>query len=128
LAFTAISVAAALLGLYLAWLLYHRRPELPQRIAAALGGFYDAVVNKYYVDELYALLFVWPLVRGSTNILWQAIDQNTIDATLNDSAYAARHVSDSLRHMQSGNLRSYAGWMALGAAVVIIYMIWMGVR
>jgi len=128
LAFTAISVAAALLGLYLAWLLYHRRPELPQRIAAALGGLYDAVVNKYYVDELYALLFVRPLVRGSANILWQAIDQNTIDATLNDSAYAARHVSDSLRHMQSGNLRSYAGWMALGAAVVIIYMIWMGVR
>jgi hypothetical protein len=27
--------------------------------------------------------------------------------------------------MQSGNLRSYAGWIALGAAVVIAYMIWM---
>jgi len=26
--------------------------------------------------------------------------------------------------MQSGNLRSYAGWIALGAAVVIAYMIW----
>jgi NADH-quinone oxidoreductase subunit L len=128
LGFTAISVVAALLGLYLAWLLYHRRPELPRRIATALGGFYNAVVNKYYVDELYAILFVSPLVRGSTSILWQGIDQDTIDATLNDSADGARLVSDSLRHMQSGNIRSYAGWVALGAAVVIVYMIWMGVR
>jgi hypothetical protein len=29
--------------------------------------------------------------------------------------------------MQSGNLRSYAGWVAAGGAVVIAYMIWMGV-
>ena len=36
------------------------------------------------------------------------------------------HVSDAVRHMQSGNLRSYAGWVAAGAAAVIAYMIWMG--
>jgi hypothetical protein len=30
-----------------------------------------------------------------------------------------------VRHMQSGNLRSYAGWIAAGAAVVIAFMIWM---
>ena len=126
--FTAISVAAAALGLYLAWLLYRDRPQLPQRIANALGGFYHAVANKYYVDELYAVLFVKPVVDGSTSILWHGVDQNVIDDTLNDSAEAARDVSDSVRHMQSGNLRSYAGWVALGAAGVIAYMIWMGTR
>jgi hypothetical protein len=47
---------------------------------------------------------------------------------VNESAHAAREVSDSLRHMQSGNLRSYAGWVAAGGAVVIAYMVWMGVR
>ncbi|HVO79106.1 MAG TPA: NADH-quinone oxidoreductase subunit L [Terriglobales bacterium] len=126
--FTAISVAAAALGLYLAWLLYQSRPQLPQKIAEALGGFYHAVANKYYVDELYAILFVRPVVDGSTRILWQAVDQGVIDDTLNDSADAARSVSDSVRHMQSGNLRSYAGWVALGAAGVIAYMVWRGVR
>ncbi len=45
------------LGLFLAWLLYHRRPHLPQEIAIALGGLYEAVVHKYYVDELYASSF-----------------------------------------------------------------------
>ncbi len=126
--FTAISVAAAALGLYFAWLLYHKKPRLPQQIADGLGRLYEAVVNKYYIDELYAAIFVKPLVDGSTRILWKGIDQNVIDATLDGSAAGAREVSDSVRHMQSGNLRSYAGWIAAGAAVVIAYMIWMGTR
>ena len=126
--FTGISVAAAALGLLLAWLLYLRNPELPQKIADALDGFYEAVLNKYYVDELYAALFVKPLVDGSARILWQGMDQGVIDRTINDSADGARHLSDSVRHMQSGNLRSYAGWVAAGGAVVIAYMVWVGTR
>jgi NADH-quinone oxidoreductase subunit L len=125
---TLISVSVAILGLLLAWTLYLRRPQLPARIAAALGGLYDAVSHKYYIDELYAVLFVKPLIDGSTTILWHGIDQGVIDAAVNDTADAARHVSDNARHMQSGNLRSYAGWVAAGGAVVIAYMVWMGVR
>jgi NADH-quinone oxidoreductase subunit L len=125
---TTISILAAFLGFGLAWLLYHQRPQLPQEIAESLGGFYRAVANKYYVDQLYAILFVTPLIEGSRDILWHGVDQDVIDATVNNSAEGAEHVSDSLRHMQSGNLRSYAGWVALGAAVVIAYMIWTGVR
>ncbi len=122
------SVGVAGLGWFLAYLLYSRLPQLPARIAAGLGGLYRAVANKYYIDELYAVLFIKPLVDGSTTILWHDIDQGVIDATVNNSATAARHVSDNVRHMQSGNLRSYAGWVAAGAAVVIGYMVWMGVR
>jgi NADH-quinone oxidoreductase subunit L len=124
----AVSITLAGLGWLLAYLLYSRRPQLPARIADSLGALYRAVVNKYYVDELYAVLFIKPLVDGSTEILWHGVDQGAIDATVNNSATAARHVSDNLRHMQSGNLRSYAGWVAAGAAVVIAYMVWMGVR
>ena len=126
--FTGISIGAGLLGLFLAWQLYMQRPQLPQKIAGFLGSLYQAVSRKYYIDELYAVLFVKPLVDGSTTILWHGVDQGVIDAAVNDSADAARHVSDAARHMQSGNLRSYAGWVAVGAAVVIAYMVWMGVR
>ena len=126
--FTGISVFAGLLGFGLAWLLYYRNPQLPQQIAAGLGGLYQAVVHKYYIDELYAALFVKPLIAGSALILWHGIDQDVIDAALDNSAHGAREVSDSVRHMQSGNLRSYAGWVAAGAAVVIAYMVWMGTR
>jgi NADH-quinone oxidoreductase subunit L len=123
-----ISVAVAILGFILAYVLYVSKPYLPQKIAAAFGSFYEAVLNKYYVDELYAKLFVKPLVDGSTSILWQGVDRKVIDDTVNNAADGARHVSDEVRHMQSGNLRSYAGWIAAGSAAVIAYMIWMGVR
>ncbi len=123
--FTAISVLAAFLGLGLAWLLYYRSPQLPTRIAASLAGAYQAVLHKYYVDEFYAALFVKPLVDGSTRILWQGVDRNIIDATVNNAGDAAGHASDEVRHMQSGNIRSYAGWIALGSAAVIAFMIWM---
>ncbi len=108
--------------------LYISKPYLPQKIADGLNGFYTAVLNKYYVDELYAKLFVKPLIDGSTSILWQGVDRKIIDDSVNNAADGARHVSDEVRHMQSGNLRSYAGWIAAGSAVVIAYMIWMGVR
>jgi NADH-quinone oxidoreductase subunit L len=123
---TLISVAAALLGFYFAYLLYHKRQDLPQKIADALGGFYEAVVHKYYIDELYAALFVKPLIDGSTRILWQDVDRKIIDAAVNDAGDGAWRVSDEVRHMQSGNIRSYAGWIAAGSAVVIAFMIWMG--
>ena len=125
--FTGISVAAAFLGLALAWLLYYRSPDLPARIVQRISGLYGLVSHKYYVDEIYAALVVRPLVNGSTSILWQGVDRKVIDDTVNNAADGARHVSDQVRHMQSGNLRSYAGWIAAGSAVLIAYMIWRGV-
>jgi len=121
-----VSVLVALAGWWLAYQLYYKRPELPQKIADALGDFYQAVANKYYIDELYAVVFVKPLVDGSTRILWQGVDRKVIDAAVDDAGDGARQASDDVRHMQSGNLRSYAGWIAAGAAVVIAFMIWMG--
>jgi NADH-quinone oxidoreductase subunit L len=123
-----VSITVAVLGFILAYVLYVSKPYLPQKIADGLNGFYTAVLNKYYVDEFYAKLFVKPLIDGSTTILWQGVDRKVIDDTVNNAADGARHVSDEVRHMQSGNLRSYAGWIAAGSAVVIAYMIWMGVR
>jgi NADH-quinone oxidoreductase subunit L len=123
-----VSIVLAFLGWLVAHLFYSGRSELPDRIARALGGLYEAVVHKYYIDELYSVLFVKPLIDGSTEILWHGVDQGVIDAAVNNSADAARRVSDEARQMQSGNLRSYAGGVAAGGAVVIAYMVWMGVR
>ncbi len=126
--FTGISVIAALIGVGLAWLLYYRRPDLPEKIAASMSGAYQAIAHKYYIDEIYAAVFVKPLIDGSTTVLWHGVDQKIIDAAVNESAEGARTASDEVRHMQSGNLRSYAGWIAAGAAAVIAYMICMWVK
>src|SRR5262249_13398943 len=47
------SVFVAALGLFFAWLLYYKRPELPDRITAKIHGLYVTVLHKYYVDEAY---------------------------------------------------------------------------
>jgi NADH-quinone oxidoreductase subunit L len=126
--FTAVSVAGAFLGLFLAWLFYLRRRDLPDRVTAALGWFYDAVRDKFYVDELYQTAVVQPLLGLSSVVLWRGLDQRGIDATANDTAESARDLSNRVRRMQSGSIRSYAGWVAAGAAVLMAYMLWAGAR
>ncbi len=124
-----ISILAAFLGWFFAYLLYSRRPQLPARIAARSRRTLQRRRSTSTTSTNFTRsLFVKPLIDGSTTILWHGVDQGVIDATVNNSADAARHVSDEARHMQSGNLRSYAGWVAAGGAVVIAYMVWMGVR
>jgi len=122
------SVGAGGLGLLLAYLLYHRRPELPGRIADGISGLYRTVASKYYVDEIYNWMLIAPLIDVSRRWLWRGVDQGGIDTVVNDGAIGAREVGEIARHMQSGNLRSYAGWLAAGAAVVVAYMVWLGVR
>ncbi len=128
LAFTAISVGVGLLGLLAAWWLYYKRPELPAKMAKAAGGLYTFVLDKYKVDELYGAVFIQPLIALSSTVFWKGIDRGLIDGAVDRSAAAAREVSDEMRHMQSGNIRSYAGWVAIGAAAVIAFMVWRGVR
>jgi NADH-quinone oxidoreductase subunit L len=123
-----LSIAAAAGGFGLAWFLYYKRRDLPQKISDKLGGVYALVLNKYYIDELYYNAIIHPLVQGSSKVLWRGVDAGIIDGAVNNAAIGAKHASDNVRHMQSGNVRSYAGWIATGAALVLVYMIWMGTR
>ncbi|HWX54120.1 MAG TPA: NADH-quinone oxidoreductase subunit L [Verrucomicrobiae bacterium] len=124
LAFAGVSVGVATAGFFFAWLLYYKRPELPARITARMHGIYTTVLQKYYVDEAYDLLFVKPLVALSTIVLWRGVDQGVIDGTVNGAGQLSKDIGGELRKMQSGNIRSYAAWVAAGGAVVIAYMIW----
>jgi len=128
LTFTVLSVVVAFAGLGLAWLLYVKRPELPDRITTSIRCMYVLVKNKYYVDEIYNTLFVGPLMAISTYVFWRGVDQGVIDGTVNGLGSTSKGIGNGLRHMQSGNIRSYAAWVAAGGAAVIAYMIYLGVR
>jgi NADH-quinone oxidoreductase subunit L len=126
--FMSISVTAAIIGFAGAWYLYFKRTDLPAKLAQKAGGLYDLVYNKYKIDELYGAVIIQPIILLSTYVLWKGIDVTLIDGSVNASAEGAREISDGLRHMQSGNIRSYAGWVAAGAAAVIAFMVWRGAR
>ena len=125
---TGFSILAAFIGLGGAYYLYVIRPELPDRIAAGLGDLYPTVVNKYYIDEVYQQGLVDPIVDSSRTVLWRGVDVGVVDGAVNGAGSSARHAWVVLREMQSGNIRSYAGWIALGAALLVAYMIWMGAQ
>ncbi len=125
--FAGLSVGVATLGFLMAWLLYYKRPELPERITGRIHGLYNFVYHKYYVDEAYGALFVKPLLALSTHVLWHGIDQSIIDGAVNGAGSASKGIGSELRRMQSGNIRSYAAWVAIGGAAVVAYMIWWGV-
>jgi NADH-quinone oxidoreductase subunit L len=126
-ALVGLPVIVALLGLLLAWWFYIHRPDAARRAKESLRGLYTLVYNKYYVDEIYAALIVNPLLWISTNVLWHVVDEKLIDGTVNGTAHVARELGGELRQIQSGNARSYASWIVVGAVGVTILLIavWM---
>jgi len=114
-----VAVAAALIGLGVAYWLYVKKPAKADDLAKSMRPAYTTLLNKYYVDELYAFLVVRPLLWLSTNIFWKAADVAGIDGTVNGIAHGATAIGDGVRHSQSGNTRSYAVWVVVGAIVVL---------
>ncbi len=120
----AVAVAAALTGFLLAFWLYLRRPGLADKIAKTVRGAYTTLLNKYYVDELYAAVFIRPLVWISDNVLWRGVDDSGIDGAVNGVAGGATALGDRLRRAHSGNTRSYAVWVVIGALLILGVIFW----
>jgi NADH-quinone oxidoreductase subunit L len=119
-----VAVITALIGLGIAYWLYIKDTKKPEKLAKSLQGAYTTLLNKYYVDELYAAVVIKPLMWISRNVLWQRVDVQVIDGTVNGVAAGALGVGDNVRHTQSGNTRSYAVWVVIGAIVVIAVVFW----
>ena len=118
-------VIAGLLGFLMAWWLYVRSPEMPKKIAESLSAPYKLLKGKYFVDELYAAVIVRPLVWISDKVLWHAVDEGVIDGAVNGVARVSRESGDRLRYIESGNTRSYATWILLGAVIFTSLLFWM---
>ena len=114
-ALTGWPVIVGILGLLVAWWFYIKSPETPKRLAKSLHGLYTLIFHKYYVDEIYAALIVRPLLWISDNVLWHVVDEGVIDGTVNGVATVARESGGEVRKLQSGNTRSYASWVVIGA-------------
>jgi NADH-quinone oxidoreductase subunit L len=123
-----VAVITALLGFAIAFWLYLRQPGKPEQLAKSMRGLYTTLLHKYYVDEMYAALIVKPLLWLSTTVLWQKVDAGAIDGTVNGIAEGLTGIGDGVRHTQSGNTRSYAVWVVIGALVIIAIIFWPYVR
>ncbi len=74
---------------------------------------------------MYAATIVRPLIWISDKVLWHVVDEGTIDGAVNGVARVSRESGDRLRHVNSGNARSYATWIVIGALVFTSLLLWM---
>jgi NADH-quinone oxidoreductase subunit L len=118
------SIVAAGLGIALAFWLYIRSTQIPARLAEQFSAVYRVLTRKYYVDEFYDWLIVRPLRVGSEIFLWRFLDVGVIDRIgVEGTGHVTAGVGSILRRIQSGNLRSYAAWILLGAVIWLAFFL-----
>jgi NADH-quinone oxidoreductase subunit L len=120
---TVLAVALAALGWFVADRLYRRQPEKPAQFAAAFPAGYKLLSNKYYVDEIYDSVFVKPLLAFSRFVLEWVVDVAILGGLAWLLGGFATLGGAILQRWQSGNLRSYAAWLALGAAALLLFVL-----
>jgi NADH-quinone oxidoreductase subunit L len=113
---------AMLIGLFTAWLFYIKDPSLPGRLATQQRPLYLFLLNKWYFDEIYDILFVRP-AKWLGNFLWRKGDGNVIDGSLNGVALGIIPFFTRLAgRAQSGYLFHYAFAMVLGIVILVTWM------
>lgn len=121
---SAVSLIVALLGWFFADLMYRRKPRMADTAEQKVQPLYKLVWNKYWIDEIYFGLIVSPLLAISRSALQRGIEYGVIDGANAAWTAGASGTSRWIGRMQSGNIRSYAGWLAVGAAAVLIGMLY----
>ncbi|MFP5479142.1 MAG: NADH-quinone oxidoreductase subunit L [Alphaproteobacteria bacterium] len=113
---------AMLIGFALAWLFYIKDPSLPRRLAAQQRPLYLFLLNKWYFDELYDVIFVRP-AKWLGGFLWKKGDGKVIDGSLNGVAMGIIPFFTRLAgRAQSGYLFHYAFAMVLGIVILVTWM------
>ncbi len=116
----AVSVAVAFFGWLFAHILYFAKPELPARLTKQLHAVYTLIRNKYWIDEVYGAVIIAPVLFIARWILGVLIDRAVIDGGTLSAGYTAQGLGALVARIQSGNIRSYAGWLAFFAAVLLV--------
>jgi NADH-quinone oxidoreductase subunit L len=118
---TILVVALAVTAIWLAYRIFIRFPDKADQIAARFPLLYKVSLNKFYVDELYDAVIVWPIERVSRGILWKLVDVGMIDGMVNGTAHLVEGWSQRVRKIQSGYARAYANWILFGAVLIFLF-------
>jgi NADH-quinone oxidoreductase subunit L len=115
----AVSAVAVAIGIGLAWWMYIRAPELPAKVAAAMGPLYRVSLNKFYFDEIFWTILVAPL-RG---LAWFSswFDYGIIDSVVDGAAKVPRLIGAAPMWLQNGRVPSYALVMWAGLLVCMLF-------
>jgi NADH-quinone oxidoreductase subunit L len=109
------------LGFAVSYLFYIRRPYLPEELANQQPMLYEFLLNKWYFDELYDLIFVRP-AKWIGRFLWKFGDGYIIDGFGPDGVSAwVLDITRNVVKIQTGYLYHYAFAMLIGVAGLITW-------
>ena len=118
------SVLIALVGISIATMMYMKKSETSKKISGALGVFYTAAYNKFYIDEIYLFITKKILFNYvSRPIAW--FDRHIVDGTMNQLAFVTNVVSDRIKGLQSGQLQQYALAFVSGVIALALLFIYL---
>jgi NADH-quinone oxidoreductase subunit L len=120
------SFVAMLIGFAIAWLYYIRAPWLPAATARAFKPLYLFLLNKWYFDELYDLIFVRPAFAIG-RFLWKGGDGAVIDGAIDGTAATVGRITGRVVKLQTGYVYNYAFAMLIGVAALLTWLTYNGI-
>jgi NADH-quinone oxidoreductase subunit L len=117
------SSAVAFVGVGFAAFVWLRRRGVADAAARGLAPVHRTLLNKYYVDEAYDAVIVRPLHVLSRNGLWR-LDDAVVDGAVNGTASIVASLAVTLRRLQTGSVRAYAGSLLGGVVLILGYYFW----
>jgi len=119
-----LPIACGIVGIFVAWQMYIRNTAAPAALAAQHRPLYLFLLNKWYFDELYEVLFVRP-AKWLGTFLWKKGDGATIDGLGPDGVSKLTLIlSGRATKLQTGYVYHYAFAMLIGVALLVTWYFW----
>ena len=109
-----VGAGLGLLGIFIAYTLWVKRPELPAAVQARFASLHKVFVNKWYFDEVIDIVFVRPAAwvgRFASTTIERVFVHG---ALVGGTSGAVRLASAAVRRVQTGYLRYYAALLLMG--------------
>ncbi len=119
-----LSIAVAVVGIFLATKMYMKGDDLPTRMAASLGGFYRATLHKFYLDEVWMFITQSVIFKYiSMPIAW--FDRHIVDGTMDGIGWTTQKLASSVRVLQSGKVQFYVWIFVIGTLLITIWALFL---
>ena len=124
-AFAGPAIYLAIAGVFTAWYVYMKNPDLADNARQRFNTLYQVLVNKYYADDFNEVVFAGG-ARGVGQLLWKIGDVLVIDGLIvNGSARLVGWTASVVRKMQTGHLYTYAFSMIIGLLLMVSWFVFM---
>ena len=121
--FLLLTPCLVLLSIPIAYYFFVKNKQLPDQIANNNKPLYNFLINKWYFDELYEVIFIKPCKKIGL-FLWKFCDGKLIDGFGPDGISSfIKKCSIKANKFQSGFIYQYAFVMLLGFSALLTFLI-----